>query len=142
MKGQIKVEFVFAVVAFAVIAFAVATQLNSTFNIVAGDSRIDTLRAKANGAMDLLIEDQNWLSDGRPWSISMSKLVTINSTRDAFDQCTLLTPLKLGGYRLTVANSTHTLMRCGAIAAGSGAVSLERSVWIANDYGTITLEMW
>lgn len=142
MKGQVKVEFVLAVVAFAVVAFAVATQLNSSFNIVAGDNRADMLHARALGLVNLMVEDTRWLSDGRPYSINTANLTAIDSRRDQFEQCLDLTPLRLGGYRMTVANSTHTLLRCGAVTAGSGAVSVSRAVWIERDWGTITVEMW
>ncbi|MBU5557540.1 MAG: hypothetical protein QW751_00805 [Candidatus Aenigmatarchaeota archaeon] len=142
MRGQVKIEFVLAVVAFAAIALIIATQINAAFTTVAESSRTDMLRARAIGLANLLTTDTTWLSTGQPNNISMANLIMINSTRDAFGQCSLLAPLRLGGYRLTIANSTHTLMRCGSDTAGAGAVSVMRVVWIEHDYGTLTVEMW
>lgn len=145
MRGQIKVEFILAIVAFSAVAFAIAIQINSTANIVASDSRADALKTKAAGVLSLLLEDEKWLAlNGKPYSINMVNLTGINSTRGGFNQCTLLEPFDLGGYRLTIASSTSTLLRCGALGVGSGAVSAYRVVWISgeSDFGTVMLEMW
>jgi len=142
MRGQIKVEFVLAVVVFAFVTLVVMTQLNSTFNIIASDSKTDTVRTKANDLINLLVEDPQWMSAGQPYNLSKSKISVIDLNRDATGQCSSFIPMRLGGYRLTVANSTHTLLRCGAAGVGSGAVSIARAVWIENDYGIITVEMW
>jgi len=143
MRGQIKIEFMLAIVAFSIVVFAIATQVNSTANIVSSDSMNDVLRIKAIGLIGLLVEDPAWLSSGEPYSIDMFKLVGLNTSRNAStNQCTRLEPLDLGGYRLTIANSTHTLLRCGALVVGTSAVSITRIVWIEQDYGTITVEMW
>lgn len=142
MRGQVKLEFVLAVVAFAVVSFAIATQINNTFNIVASDSRIDTLRTRAAGLTELLVTDKSWMSDGRQYSINRTRLSEIDASRDTYNQCTAFSSLNLGGYIITVSNSTNTLLRCGAASAGGGAVSTSRVVWIENDYGLITVEMW
>ncbi len=143
MRGQIRVEFVLAAVAFAVVSFAVATQINNTFSIVSSDSHVDVLRTKASGLVDMLVSDKQWLSDGQPFSINRTAIEVLNSTRDPlYHQCTRLEDMKLGGYIVTIANSTHTLLRCGAASVGTGSISISRVVWIERGYGTITVEMW
>jgi len=143
MRGQVKIEFMLAIVAFSIVVFAIATQVNSTANVVASDSNNDVLRIKAIGLIEMLAVDSQWLSNNEPYSISMFKLEEMNKTRNTTtNQCSRLESLGLGGYRITIANSTHILMQCGAAVIGTGAVSITRVVWIEQDYGTITTEMW
>lgn len=148
MKGQVKVEFILSIVAFAVVVFFIAMQISSTFNMVAGDSRLDALKARAVGVLVELAEDQGSPPDwylSRPvriglanvsYGLSAAKVAALKSN------CSLLGPMDLGSYRLVIRNSTSEVLRCGAAGGPAVTASASRPVWTGNDWGTMTLELW
>jgi hypothetical protein len=141
------------------ILFGIASQITSTLSIVGADSRSDMLRAKAISTLVLLAEDPgeptNWhevqLTDikrpglavaGQPYELSIEKVNRLNTERGALGECLLLEPFRLGGYRLTIANSTTSLAVCGPAGIGPVTVLISKPIFISGDYGSITLEVW
>lgn len=153
MKGQFRLDFIFGVVVFAVVIFFIASQVNNAFLTTATDSRIDSLKARAIETINFLAEDSgdpaNWETDisnvkriglayqDTPYELSKSKIDALKT-----DNCSLLERLNLGGYRLTIFNSTSQLLFCGFVGVSTVQVKVTRAVYIDNDFGNITLELW
>ena len=150
MKGQIRLEFIFGVVMFAVVVFWVVSQIDIVYAGVGSDSRNDMMRAKAYNLIAYLAEgsgDPGWESatepkriglayEGSPYNLSTSKIDKLNST------CSLLDNYDIRSYRVFVKDSSGTLLTCGSASISPITISIERSVFIEGNYGTITVEVW
>ncbi len=149
MLGQIKVEFVFAMVIFSIIVFFIATQTNNIFTSILTDSRNDVAKAKGINLLDYLITDRgdptNWESGGTtnriglassPYSLSITKILALNNS------CDKLSIFELDGYRLKAYNTTHLLLFCGFRSLETPIASVVRYVKIENDQGNISVELY
>lgn len=170
MFGQMRVEFVFAIIIFAVLIFYIVYQINVSITAAATDARLQNLKAKALGIMTLLMESPGNPSDwetktdpidinrtglmaDRPYSLNDTKISKLNQS------CYLLNKSgysESAGLRLYIWNSTSVfddtteLLACGALGAVPEPnpaitelkVVLTRYVWIKNILGTIRIEVW
>lgn len=160
MRGQARVEFILSIVAFAIIVFYISMQINNSFIGIYTDARLDMLKAKAINTITFLVEDsgdpENWekLSDPtkanrtglayqkQPYNLSSEKIFVLNKTRDSYGRCLLLENFSLGSYRLKIYNSTNEMLFCGYPSIAEITISLTKSVFIENQHGNITLEIW
>ena len=160
MFGQIRVEFIFGIIIFALIMFFIVTQTNTLFSSLLSDSRADALKAKASNAIRILVEDkgypENWdtqpgstkrvgLVYNQPYNLSKYKILNLSyncsSTADIYKN--LLWNFDLKAYRLKVYNSTHQIILfCGFDSLEPVTVMETRYVFIDNEYGKVTLELW
>ncbi|MEM5778604.1 MAG: hypothetical protein QXD43_02160 [Candidatus Aenigmatarchaeota archaeon] len=158
MLGQIRIEFVIGIVIFVLVIFFIVTQTNILFSSLLLDSRTDTLKAKASNAIKALVEDKgdppNWNETDisnikriglaeEPYKLSKSKILNLSyncSNSDVYKN--LLWNFDLKAYRLKIYNSTHEILFCGFNSLEPPAVIEVRYVYIDNDFGKITLELW
>lgn len=163
MFGQIKVEFIFGLIVFALVIFFIVTQTNITFSSLLSDSRADALKAKAANVIKILVEDEgdpvDWDSevDGghpenvkrvgladNPYTLDKNKVLSLNQncsgTADIYKN--LLGNFNLNAYRLKIYNSTNQVLFCGFDSLEPPAVIEIRYIFIDNDFGNITLELW
>ena len=65
MFGQIRIEFVFGLIIFTLVIFFIVTQINTVISTTLSDARINSLKAKANSIIEILINDggypDNWV---------------------------------------------------------------------------------
>jgi len=160
MLGQIRVEFIFGIIIFAILITFIITQTNTLFSSLLTDSRSDNLKAKAANAIKILVEDkgdpQNWdampVSDvkrtglvyNQPYNLSKNKILNLSyncsNTADLYGN--LLWNFNLKAYRLKVFNSTDQILFCGFDSLEPPLVIETRYIFVDNDFGKITLEMW
>jgi len=163
MLGQIRIEFIFGIILFALIIFFIVTQINILFSSLVSDSRSDALKARAINTLRILVEDQGdpptWdniaqASPGsvkrvglayqsQPYNLSRSKVLNLSqncSTSDLYKN--LLWNFDLKAYRLKVYNSTNRILFCGFDSLEPPVVFETRYVFIDNDFGKVTLELW
>lgn len=151
MFGQVRIEFIFGVVVFGILIFFIASQLNSIHTSIATDSKLDTLKTKALNTITLLVRDSgdpiNWESnppvkrvglsfESQPYNLSKPKITALDN------DCGLLENLNLGGYRLTIYDSSTRLLFCGYVGVSPITTTVTKSVLIEGQYGNITLEVW
>lgn len=148
MKGQIKLEFIFAVVMFAMIIFWVVSQINTSYASVGSDSRNDMLRAKAYTLIAYLAEgsgDAGWESSQEPKSVGLAyenQPYNLSSYKISKLNCSLLNNYSLGAFRITIQDDDETLLSCGPIGVSLMTISITRNVYIEGEYGNITAEVW
>ncbi len=158
MKGQIRVEFIFGVIVFAIVIFMVVSQINTIFISSGTDSLSDILKAKAVGFLDIVLKDSgdpdNWETNpllmkriglsynDQPFNLSLAKIQAIDSNRDSENRCYLLDSLDLGGYRLLIYKGENLILECGLETTTVTLVSVGRSVFIEDEYGSVILEVW
>lgn len=150
MLGQIRVEFIFGIVIFGLIIFFIVSQTNVVLSIVLADSKSNYIKAKAIGVLTILLEDkgepEDWetnigetkrvgLAD-QPYKLSKSKVNVLK------DNCDLLENFNLGGYRLLIYNSTHRVLFCGIESLDPVTAIMYRYVFIDQNFGNVTLEVW
>jgi hypothetical protein len=153
MFGQIRIEFVFGIIIFAIIITIIITQNNILFSSLLTDSKSDTLKAKASNAIKILVEDKGEPSEWQigldsevkrvglaydPYNLSLAKITRLNT----LNNCTLLNNFDLKAYRLKVYNSTHQILFCGFDSLEPPTAIETRYVFINNEFGKVTLEMW
>ena len=151
MKAQVRVEFIFGVFIFAVLMFFLASQINTLFSVVSGNSQIESLKGKTISTLTFLAEDTGEPSDWNleatgniqrlgladlPYKLNRNKINRLNS------ECMLLDNYSLGQYRLTVKNSVSEILFCGSKSLDAPVVSITKTVFVDGDYGNITLEMY
>jgi hypothetical protein len=158
MKGQLRVEFIFGVIFFGMIILFIAVNINNVFTSTLTDSRVDSLKAKAIGLMTQLTSEAgdpiDWenraYSDvkriglafpNRPYYLSRNKIFKLNNTRIG-DTCSLLESYNLGGYRIRIFDSTNEILFCGFAGVSQLTVILTRNVYIDDNLGNITVEVW
>ena len=157
MFGQIKVEFIFGLIVFALVMFFIVTQTNTSFSSLMSDSRSDSLKAKATNVIKILVEDKgdppDWdmeivnghpenvkrvgLTYNQPYNLSKNKVILLGQTCDS-----VLWVFDLSGYRLKIYNSTNQILFCGINNPESPVVIETRYVFIDNNFGNVTLELW
>jgi hypothetical protein len=149
MKGQIRVEFIFGVVAFAVIIFFIFSQLNIIFTAVVSDSKIDSLKSEGIGVINSLTQNkgdpEDWESQPtvnriglaiEPYKLSLEKINKLKSN------CDLLDIFELDGYQLEIYNSDEQILFCGFPGKPKLTIFVSRSVFIEGEHGNISLELW
>jgi len=152
MRGQIKVEFVFAMVVFSTIVFFIASQTNVLFTGILTDSRNDILKAKGIAVLDYLVtspgDPPNWenLTTANrvglaapsllPYTLSKAKVNALQTN------CTNLDVFDLGGYRLTIYDDKSQILFCGFRSLESPTAVVIRYVSIEDIEGNVTLEMY
>lgn len=151
MIGQIRVEFIFAVVIFGLIIFFVASQINTMLMITLTTSKSDDLRAKGISVMTALVEDrgepEDWydspenakrigLVDRLPYSLSTIKITKLN------EDCTLLDYFDLKGYRLKIYQEEQQVLFCGYESLAPPTTIITKNVFIDSTTGNISLELW
>lgn len=158
MKGQIRIEFIFGVVIFAIIIFLMVGQMNTIFTSVGTDSLSDTTKARGIGFLDMIVKDSGspltWESDpssivrfglsyyNQPFNLSMAKIVALNISRNPENRCLLLEDQGLGGYRLTIYKNNVLILECGEQVVTPFLETISRPVFIEDEYGQISLEVW
>jgi len=135
MKAQIRVEFIFGIVVFVVVMYFFFSQINTLFLTVSEDSMRDALKAKAIGALTLLLEDTGVGLADEPYKLSSSKVGMLTD-------CSLLDKYDLGQYKLTIRDSTSQIIFCGSKSLEPPVVTVSRIIIINGDYGTATMEMY
>lgn len=158
MLGQIRVEFVVSIIIFALVIFFIVTQTNILFSSLLTDSKSDTLKAKASNVIKILIEDKgdpkDWnnnpgstkrvgLADNQPYNLSYNKISNLSyncSNSDVYKN--LLWNFGLKAYRLRVYNSTNQMLFCGFNSLEPPLVTETKYIYIENEIGNITLELW
>jgi hypothetical protein len=160
MLGQIRVEFIFGIILFALIMFFIVTQTNTLFSSLLTDSRSDALKAKALNVIKILVEDRGYPTDwdtqlpgnvkrvglvyNQPYNLSKNKVLNLSqncsNTPDIYKN--LLWNFDLKAYRLKVYNSTNQTLFCGFDSLEPPVVMETRYVFIDNDFGKVTLELW
>lgn len=149
-KGQIKLDFIFALVFFVAIVFYIEIHVNNVLTSALTDSRLDTLKSEADLIMDVLIYSEglpaNWetLTEDKviqvglanvSYNLSSAKISALNSN------CNLMNKFGNINYRLTVFSGNSIFLSCGY--GGPRVTSkAERAVAINGNYGKIILEMW
>lgn len=151
MIGQIRVEFIFAVVIFGLIILFIASQINTILTITLITSKSDDLRIKASGVITALIEDkgepEDWhlspenanrigLANQYPYSLSTNKITTLN------ENCTLLDYFDLKGYRLKIHQEEQQVLFCGYESLVPPTTIITKNVFIDGKGGNISLELW
>ena len=76
------------------------------------------------------------LSSKQPYNLSKEKVTRLSQS------CELLGDFDLSTYRLKVFNSTEQILFCGVNKPEPPAVIETRYVYIDNDFGNVTLELW
>lgn len=158
MIGQMRIEFVLALVLFVLMMVFIVSQINTLFSSLLTDSKIDDLKAKSVNAMKVLVEDigdpPNWfyptmpdsgikrigLASARdqPYSLSKAKINRLASSNN----CTHLEKFDLKAYRLKIYNSTHRMLFCGFDSLEPPAATEIKYVYIDGGFGNISLELW
>ncbi len=149
-KGQVKIDFIFALVFFTVLIFYIGLQINAATGSSLADSKLDALKAESESILDVLVSSggspQNWETlpadkvvmvglASAPYSISSAKLSALNSN------CNLMNKFGSISYRLTASSGSAILLSCGY--GGPRVTSMsERPVFVNGVYGKITLELW
>ena len=154
MKGQMKVEFIFSLVVFSVIIFYMATQISDYTRDSIMESNRQIALEKAENVLHWLVMqggENNWESDPlnakriglaySPYNLSIEKIKALNNTR-INNFCVLMDGFNLGGYRLTIYNSTNNLLFCGSVGYVNIMVSSTKKVFINGDTGNITLVLF
>jgi len=151
MFGQIRVEFIFAVVIFGLIILFIASQINTILTITLTTSRSDDLRVKTTGVITALIEDkgepEDWynspenakrigLVDQYPYRLSSAKVTTLK------DNCTLLDYFDLKGYRLKIYQEDQQVLFCGYDSLIPPTTMVIRNVYVGDTPGNMSLELW
>jgi len=151
MIGQIRVEFIFAVVIFGLIILFIASQINTLLTISLTTSKSDDLRVKAISVITILVEDkgepEDWynspenaerigLVDQRSYNLITNKITALNN------DCTLLDYFDLEGYRLKIYQVEQQVLFCGYESLAPPTTIITRNVFIDGIPGNITLELW
>jgi len=151
MKAQIRVEFIFGVIAFAIIIFFIFSQINNVFTNVVLDSKTDTLKAKAITIINILSQEKGFPPDWNEHVIPLSirvglALEPFKLSREKIDKlqnnCDLLNMYELSGYKLTIYDSNEQILFCGYPGAPPITTIVSRNVLIDGGYGNISLELW
>lgn len=150
MKGQIKIDFIIALIFFAIMIFYIGMQINNALVSSISDSKLDTMKSQANSILKIMVSTEgspkNWESlpenqivriglASSPHGISQSKLNALKNN------CNLMN--KFGGinYRLTISAGNSILLSCGY--GGPRVTSkAEMPVFANGAYGKAVLEMW
>ena len=151
MKGQIRISFIFSIVAFGVILFYIFSQTNMLFTALVTDAKSDVSKALISNTLNVLLQDsgypENWevlpnppervgLSTGRPNDLSESKINKL------YQNCSYLDDYKLDSYSLTISNSTHLLLDCGHNYLESPSAFYSKYASVGNDIAFIMLKIW
>lgn len=72
----------------------------------------------------------------KPYIVSQEKVYNLSQS------CDNLNIFDLKTYRLKVYNSTNLLLFCGTDSMKPPRIFVSKYVWIGNDLGNVTLEMW
>jgi len=134
MRGQTRIEFIFAIVIFSIVIFYIATQINTVFSSIISDYEINSLKAKALNSIINLVETE--LISNKPYKLSKEKVNNLNQN------CDLLNNFSLETYRLKIYNSTDLLLFCGFDSLKPPKVFVMKYVIIEDDLGNMTLELW
>lgn len=149
-KGQVKIDFIFALVFFTAIIFYIGVQINGAMTSNLADSRLDALKSEAESVLDVLASTEgvpkNWeaLPDDKvvriglaqsSYNLSSVKVAALNN------RCDLMNKFGSISYRLSITSGGITLLSCGY--GGPRVTSrAERPVLVGGNYGKMTLEMW
>ncbi len=150
MLGQIKFEFIFAVVVFAIIIVFAVSQTNILFTAISVDSRTDILKTTTMSVINLLLKDEgepsNWENNPpntrwvglaySPFALSKQKINQLQNN------CGLLDIYNLGEYSLVIYNETHRILFCGYSLAQTPITIVTRYVFVDNGIGNVTLKLW
>jgi len=149
-KGQLKIDFIFALIFFTVMIFYIVIQVNNALTSSLTDSKLDTVKSETGSILDILVSTQgspaNWetLQESQisriglatvPYNISLSKLNALKTN------CNLMG--KFGGinYRLSITSGSAILLSCGFGGPRITSRS-ELPVVVNGKYGKAVLEMW
>lgn len=149
-KGQIKFDFIFALLFFAIMVFYIGVQVNSTLVSSLTDSKLDTLKSQTDTILNILVSTPgspgNWesLTESQisriglapaPYNISSSKLNKLKNN------CDLMKKFGDIDYRLTISSGSTVLLSCGYGGPRVTSKS-EVPVLVSGKYGKAVLEMW
>ncbi len=156
-KGQIKFDFIFALVFFTILISYVSMQVNGAFSASIFDSETDTMKSAASSMLEILAttagSPENWETRppgvnsadpnlriglaSPPYNISSAKLNALQLNCEPLMN-------KFGeniNYKLIIANSTNILLSCGYGGPRVTGKS-EIPVIVNGKYGKAVLEMW
>lgn len=152
MKGQVKLEFIFAIAFFGILLFVIATQVINANKITRLDSDADALKAKAVSIVTVLAEDngepENWEECGSDACIKRIGLAysTFNLSKTKImklkNNCDLMKKFDVQGYLLIVTDSESELLLCGYGNVTPVMASVKKPVFIEGKLGSIALDMW
>lgn len=151
MLGQLRIEFIFAVVVFSVIIFFVVSQVNVLFSSILTDSSSDISKTTIINTLNILLEDvgdpTNWDTKPEeeikrvglattPYILSKEKINRLNTT------CNLLNDYSLGAYFLEIYNQTNKILSCGVELLEAPSSVSTKYVVVDDSIGNITLKLW
>lgn len=149
-KGQIKIDFIFALIFFTVMIFYIGIQVNNAMVSSMADSKFDTVKSETDSILNILASTQgspaNWesLQESQidriglatiPYNISLSKLNALKSN------CNLMGKFGSINYRFSITSAGAILLSCGFGGPRITSRS-ELSVLVNGKYGKAVLEMW
>jgi len=153
MLGQIRIEFILGMVIFGLVMFFIVSRTNVILSRILWESKSDALKTKAINVMTILVEDkgepENWqtLSDANVKRVGLANqsynLLKEKINRlSSLNNCTHLNKFDLKAYRLKVYNSTNLILFCGIDSLEPVTAIVQKSVFVDNGFGNITLELW
>ncbi len=153
-KGQIKFDFIFALVFFTILIFYVSMQVNGAFSASISDSETDTMKSAASSILGILAttagSPENWETligtpsendinriglASSPYVISSAKLSALKLN------CALMEKFGKINYKLTVYDGNGILLSCGYGGPRVTGKS-EIPVIVNGMHGKIVMEMW
>ncbi len=149
-KGQIKIDFIFALVFFTILVFYIGMQINNSLVSGISDSKMDTLKSEAESILNILVSTkgnpENWeflpqeqvirigLASA-PYNLSSSKIDKLKNN------CNLMDRFGDINYRLAISGGSGIILSCGYGGPRVTAKS-EMPVVVNGKYGRAILEMW
>jgi len=149
-KGQIKIDFIFALIFFTVMIFYIVIQVNNALTSSLTDSKLDTVKSETGSILDILVSTQgvppNWETlpeeqitriglASSPYKISTSKLNSLKAN------CNLMGKFGSINYRFSITSESAILLSCGFGGPRITSRS-ELPVVVNGKYGKAVLEMW
>ncbi len=149
-KGQMKIDFIFALVFFTIMIFYIGMQINNSFASSMSDSRTDMLKSEAESILNILVSTggipKNWETlppaqvtgiglASYPYNISSSKLNALKNN------CDLMNKFGDISYKFVISSGTNILLSCGYGGPRVTAKS-QMPVFVNGKYGKAVLEMW
>lgn len=149
-KGQIKVDFIFALIFFTVMIFYIGIQVNNAMTSSLTDSKLDTAKSESDSILGVLVSTRgspdNWetLQENHinriglattPYNISMSKLNALKTN------CNFMNKFGSINYRFSITSENIILLSCGYGGPRITSKS-ELPVFVNGKYGKAALEMW